>query len=52
MLLERGGGSIEINAILLGEALLHVLAISQYQLSLGNDGLSTHVMLPDTVQIA
>jgi len=47
MLQGRGGSRVEVNAFLFGEALLHVPAISQYQLTPGNDELSVKLVLRD-----
>jgi putative adenylate-forming enzyme len=43
----RGGGRVEVNAFLFGEALLHVPAISQYQLVPGDGELSVKLVLRD-----
>jgi phenylacetate-CoA ligase len=44
----RSGGRVNVNAFLLGETLLHMPAIRQYQLRPGPGGLLVQVVLRDT----
>jgi phenylacetate-CoA ligase len=47
-LTARDGGRVSVHAFLLGETLLHIPAIRQYQLSLRSDGLLVRVVLRDS----
>ncbi len=49
---SRNGGELRVNAFLLGETLLHVPAICQYQMTPRPDGLSVRVVLRDASQAA
>ncbi|HYG91577.1 MAG TPA: AMP-binding protein [Azospirillum sp.] len=44
----RNGGRVDVHAFLLGETLLHMPAVQQYQLSPRPDGLLVKVVLRDT----
>jgi phenylacetate-CoA ligase len=47
----RSGGRVDVHALLLGETLLHVPAIRQYQLSPRPGGLLARVVLRDTTAV-
>jgi putative adenylate-forming enzyme len=47
-LTARDGGRVSVHAFLLGETLLHIPAIRQYQLSSRSDGLLVRVVLRDS----